>query len=551
MRSIHGLVTQVLSIATGAATDGRGKLAVVIGLGLAIGATACLIERRFGFNLADAGALWYGVQQVLRGAVPIRDFASYDPLRYYWAAEWLRLFHARGITAVRTATWAFATLGVACAGVLVWSVGLPRRRRILPSAIVMVLCVLWMFPWWKQYDATISIVLVASLSRVWSKPTVSRFFVHGVIVGVAALVGQNHGVYGVVASILAAPFLGWGQRIRWSRSIAAWVAGVVIGFSPMLGAIAFSSGFAKRLFQSVRLYQELRSTNIYLPVPWPWTIATAGESPRAIAFHIIAGCVFIALPLFPIIGITCLLRHFRRRCVSQFNPVLGACFITSIPYLNVAFSRADLGHLAQSMMPCVIGIVVVLMKIGDRAKRAWHIAGACMVVAVFVYVTLPSHPVYEAYTTPNWREVMIGNDSVWMRRRTANLVHEFENLSGLYAGGGAPMLAVPFFPGVYALLGRRSPTYEIYPLVKRTERFQEGEIARLRETCPRLVVVDDNGLDGRADLRYSATHQYVWAYIRSSYSAVVLPSINPALEVYVPRECGMSCSDCSAGSSAK
>ena len=51
-----------------------------------------IIQGNIDINLADEGYLWYGSLQTSIGQVPLLDFQSYDPGRYYWVALWFKLF---------------------------------------------------------------------------------------------------------------------------------------------------------------------------------------------------------------------------------------------------------------------------------------------------------------------------------------------------------------------------------------------------------------------------------------------------------------------------
>ena len=68
-------------------------------------------------NPADEGFLWYGTWRTASGDVPMRDFQSYYPGRYYWGALWFKAL-GHGILALRISTWVFGALGLTC-GLLV------------------------------------------------------------------------------------------------------------------------------------------------------------------------------------------------------------------------------------------------------------------------------------------------------------------------------------------------------------------------------------------------------------------------------------------------
>jgi hypothetical protein len=508
-------------------------LSGVVLFGLIATLGAFLLEGHTGFNLGDEGYLWYGVQRVLHGEVPIRDFMSYDPARYYWAAGLLWLFHANGIVAVRAATAAFAALGVVGTGILVLDGAAGRMAARLGLCVfAMLLCLFWMIPRWKGYDAAISVILTGSLVRLLMYPSTRRFFVHGIVIGLAAMLGRNHGLYGVVACLLVTPVLMLGaDRPVWLRCIPAWMAGIVLGFAPILIGLIRDHRFAAMFWESIRFVLfEYKGTNLPLTVPWPWTVSAQGPL-AALLGPWLVGCFFVALVLFCASGAVVVLFQLRRE-EKIANPVFVACVATAIPYLNVAFSRADVQHLAQAILPCLIGFLVCPWP--RRTRTIVQASSLLILVLTTLWVMLPMHPCYVMRTYPDWKSVDVRGDQVWMNADTAASVEAIDELASRHVKTGGTILSVPVWPSAYALLGIRSPVYEIYPLFPRSVEFQDQEIDRLRQADPQMVLVDDVAVDGREELRYAHTHPRIWNYISTHYHQIASPESEPQLKVYLP-----------------
>jgi hypothetical protein len=363
-------------------------------------------------------------------------------------------------------------------------------------------------------------------------PSTQRFLVHGVVIGLAAMLGRNHGLYGVIACLLVTPVLMLGVDTPvWRRCIPAWVAGIVLGFSPVLIGLVRDHRFAAMFWESIRFVLfEYKGTNLPLPVPWPWTVPAQGPLPALVGPWLV-GCFFVALLLFCASGAAVVLRQLRRE-KSVANPIFVACVATAIPYLNVAFSRADVQHLAQAILPCLIGFLVWPWP--SRSRAIMQPLSLVALVVTTLWVMLPMHAGYVMRTQPGWKSVDVRGDQVWMSANTAASVENIDELASRYVSTGGTILSVSVWPGAYALLGVRSPVYEIYPLFPRSDEFQDREIAQLKQANPQLLLVNDVAVDGRDELRYVNTHSRIWNYISTHYHQIRSPDREPQLKVYLP-----------------
>ena len=152
-----------------------------------------------GFSLWDEGFLWYGVQRTMLGEVPIRDFMAYDPGRYYWSSALMNLWGDNGIMVLRGTVAIFQTAGL-FTGLFLIAQSLKKHSLyyLLLSAVILVV---WMYPRHKLFDISLSIFLVGILTFLIQKPVIKRYFIAGICVGLIAVFGRNHGMYGAVASI--------------------------------------------------------------------------------------------------------------------------------------------------------------------------------------------------------------------------------------------------------------------------------------------------------------------------------------------------------------
>lgn len=483
-----------------------------------------------GLNLWDEGFLWYGAQRVLLGEVPIRDFMSYDPGRYYWSAAWMSLWGDNGIMALRFASAVFQILGLAVGLSLVaQSAGAQSRQRIVFLILSALVLLLWMYPRHKLFDVSISIFLVGALSYLVSNPTPHRYFVAGLCLGLAAFFGRNHGLYGLIGGFGVLLWLSWKRTtdVGFLKGFFYWGAGIAVGYLPLI-LMLLVPGFAGAFFDSIHFQLTRGSTNLPLPVPWPWSFDYSGMSFGAAARLMLVGLLFIALLLFPVLGLLALLRaKWQGR---QVSPVLVAAVFLAVPYAHYAFSRADVSHLAQGIFPMLLGCLALLAACPERRK--WILSLTLLTISVWVMHVF--HPGWQCRPAADCKTLTVLNDKLRIDPKTAQHVALLRYLDTHYAGGERSFIAAPFWPGAYALLDRKSPVWAIYGLWKRGEEFERQEIARIEAAQPAFVLILDAVLDGREDRRYAHTHPLLYAWIQQHYT--LLPQSRDPYQIFVPRD---------------
>jgi hypothetical protein len=468
-----------------------------------------------GFNLYDEGFLWYGAQRVMAGEVPLRDFQSYDPGRYFWSAAIMTLWGDSGIIALRAAVAAFQVAGLMIALLLIF--GSKWRSNALMVILAAATLSIWMYPRHKLFDITLSVALVAALALMIRKGSPKSCFTAGFVVGLAAVFGRNHGVYGVAASIGGIAWLASRENaFRVRACLPALAAGVGIGYLPMLTMIVFVPGFATAFWESVRFLFEIKATNLPLPVPWPWLL------PVATAQDFLIGVFFVALLVFGVLGVVCIIQKSLRH--KSVAPELVSCIFLSFPYAHFAFSRADLGHLAQGIFPLLIGCFIAMRNL--RASLQWPLA--ILLTAASLFIMLPQQPGWGCRVEYDCIKTGIAGDSLNVDPGNANSLRILNELVGTYARDGRSFVAMPFWPGAYAVFGRKSPTWEIFALFPRSEVFQLNEIENIRNANPGFALIWDYALDANEELRFRNTHPLVDRFFQDHFDR--LPDAGPSLD---------------------
>lgn len=479
-------------------------------------------------DLWDEGYLWYGVQRVMVGEVPIRDFMSYDPGRYYWSALIMLMVGDNGIVALRMSLAIFQAIGVFCGLTLISRE--TRKKDLLFLSISAVALVLWMTQFCKVPDYTISIIAVTLLANMIRNPNQKSFFIAGLGLGLTAVFGRNHGVYGLVGHISAIVWLSigpTGQAIK-KNVILVWIAGIVLGFMPVLLMALFWPKYAENFWDSILPLFLFKTTNFTLPVPWPWKINYSHFALTEQIYSLMLGLMFIALLLFSTLTICWAIWKKFKGVGHLLSPTFVATSLLSIPYAHYAFSRAEAYHLGMGIYPLLIGSLALFASQPEKIK--WPVT--IFLVVAFLWVPLNSHNGWVS-RNPNWVEFEISGDKLLIPPAVAALITTTKTLINKLAPDGKNFLVVPYWPGIYAAFNKKSPTFDSYPLGFRTTKFENAEIEQLKTANVGFVLICEYPLDDLPELRFSNTHPLTYKFVTDNFSRN--PDLDYLFELYTPK----------------
>lgn len=480
-------------------------------LSMLVAGTVFLAQWRYGFNWGDEGWLWYASQRTAVGEVPIRDFFSYDPGRYYWSAAVFKLLGRNGFFEQVLANYLFGAIGLAISYIAMARAGLGRSWRI---GILVLLGIVLGFPRHKTYEQVLSLIAAAGIACILAAPErPRRWLMFGMATGLAAFIGRNSGFYFAVAAVLAFVVLKIrGEDFSLVNSSGAFLAGIAVGYSPMLFLIVGVHGFARAFVQSV-----LFSPNWAwrLPIPFPWHSHASGLhgldtwQMRAVSWL----CLAVPLAYGLIVW-----SGFRIR-LSKARMLALAASLAGIPYLHHAFYHADFFHIAQGTVP-LVAAGVFSQDLWTTGRRGWALVCLFGLSVLVLGSWLPMEPLVQHWRTPSQalaRIAISGREFEVPAQQAAVMRTVEEAFRNCGAHDGA-FLEAPYYPGLYAYLNTRAPFRELYYLYPRDEAFQQKHIEAVQQNRVSLVLLNrEAAVDGLEKLKIGNTYPKLVDYVLSHY----------------------------------
>jgi hypothetical protein len=250
-------------------------------------------------------------------------------------------------------------------------------------------------------------------------------------------------------------------------------------------------------------------------------------------------CFLLTATFFTVGGIAVLTwpaARLRRHALLAGAVVIGAV------YSHYAFSRADLAHLAPSIHPLLLGLAALPTACAAASRRPaaaramrWTIGAtiALLLAAITCVTAVPAHPLYHQLTTEVMQPYTVAGEHLLLRPRVIELLDWVERMAASRIPPKAPILLAPILPGLYPILGRRSPVWDIYPIWPAEGWLDDRMLNELRDHHVEWAIVQNAAVDARDDLLFRNTHPQTWEYLMTNFD------LEAALRPAHPWQCAL------------
>ena len=472
--------------------------------------------------LEDEGFLWYGSQRMVAGALPMRDFYAYDLPRYIWNALVMLIVGSKGIYALRLAIalCEWVTLTIVC---VIFTTIQQVRWRSVVVLLGIVTVLLWLYPRHKIYDHFIIWLMLLVFWWWIVNPTTRRTFWAGIVVGIAAMIGRNHGMYAVCAGSLLLGYVWW-SPISWRQRLRlalTWGVGIVAGFAPMVLFMVAIPSFGQGYIESLQILFRFGKTNLPLPIPWPWHQTKGAD--------VLVGLWFVVPAVTYVVTIGVI--GWRRWHNNSISAGVLVAAVVGLVYCLVGYSRADTSHLAQGIAPFIALVVLLAVYLPQRLQ----------IVVMLVLCSWSASISWNGAWQSTWlgnnteRQEVTVTDQLTVSNAVANQLAFIESIHQKYDPTNESFVVTPYWPGVYALWQQQSPLYNTFILFPFDEAIQNREISALQQSHPRFILINDNTIDNQKQIQFKVNYNLVDTYIRAKYQQVYDPLVPENMRLYVPK----------------
>ena len=184
-------------------------------------------------------------------------------------------------------------------------------------------------------------------------------------------------------------------------------------------------------------------------------------------------------------------------------------------------------HLAHCVPPLVLGAIALAHTAGTKAG-VWMrgTVAFLLFVGTVVATALRSGFAQETFMPAGtYRPISIAGQKMYVPGKTAVVLNCAMTVANTLAKPDEPVVFLPHWPGLYAATGRISPLHQTYFIRPATESEEQSVIAELEETRAKWVMLQDETIDNRDDLRFRNTNPRTVEYFRSRFGRVPLPDL--------------------------